>query len=93
MTNQYKQRNQELDQFAYIVSHDLKAPLRAIANISTWIVEDLGDKVEAETENHINMLQSRLQHMQNFIDGLLNYSRVGRNQIVVENISVADLLL
>lgn len=93
MTNQYKQRNQELDQFAYIVSHDLKAPLRAIANISTWIVEDLGDKVEAETENHINMLQSRLQHMQKFIDGLLNYSRVGRNQTVVENISVADLLL
>ncbi|MEM7713212.1 MAG: ATP-binding protein, partial [Cyanobacteria bacterium P01_A01_bin.68] len=93
MTNQYKQRNQELDQFAYIVSHDLKAPLRAIANISNWIVEDLGDKVEAEIQNHTNMLQERLQQMQNFIDSLLNYSRVGRTQTAVENISVAELLL
>ncbi|MEO0935303.1 MAG: GAF domain-containing protein, partial [Cyanobacteria bacterium J06641_2] len=63
ITHQYKQRNQELDQFAYIVSHDLKAPLRGIANISNWIVEDLGDKVEAEIQNHINMLQTRLRHM------------------------------
>ena len=92
MTNQYKQRNQELDQFAYIVSHDLKAPLRAIANISNWIVEDLGDKVEAEIEHHINMLQKRLLHMQNLIDGLLDYSRVGITQTAVENISVANLL-
>ncbi len=87
-----RQRNQELDQFAYIVSHDLKAPLRAIGNISSWIVEDLGDKVEPETQNHIHMLRSRLQHMQNLIDSLLNYSRVGRTHIALENISVADLL-
>ncbi|MGB6294719.1 MAG: ATP-binding protein [Rivularia sp. (in: cyanobacteria)] len=92
MTSQYKQRNQELDQFAYIVSHDLKAPLRAISNISSWIVEDLGDKVEAEIQNHIHMLRSRLGHMQNLIDSLLNYSRVGKTQIALENISVADLL-
>ncbi|MEL7245595.1 MAG: ATP-binding protein [Cyanobacteria bacterium J06573_2] len=92
MTNQYKQRNQELDQFAYIVSHDLKAPLRGIANISNWIVEDLGDKVEAEIQNHINMLQTRLRHMEDLIDSLLNYSRVGRTKIAVENISVSDLL-
>lgn len=91
MTNQYKQRNQELDQFAYIVSHDLKAPLRAISNISSWIEEDLGD-IEAETQNHIQMLRSRLFHMQNLIDGLLDYSRVGRTKIAIENISVVDLL-
>ncbi|MEO0838583.1 MAG: ATP-binding protein [Cyanobacteria bacterium J06643_5] len=93
ITHQYKQRNQELDQFAYIVSHDLKAPLRGIANISNWIVEDLGDKVEAEIQNHINMLQTRLRHMEDLIDSLLNYSRVGRTKIAVENISVSDLLL
>ena len=92
MTNQYKQRNQELDQFAYIVSHDLKAPLRAVSNISSWIEDDLGDKVEPETHNHLDMLRSRLGHMQDLIDSLLNYSRVGRTQIAVESISVADLL-
>ncbi len=92
MTNQYKQRNQELDQFAYIVSHDLKAPLRAIGNISSWIEDDLGDKVEPEIQNHLDMLRSRLHHMQDLIDSLLNYSRVGRTQIAIESISVADLL-
>ena len=92
MTNQYKQRNQELDQFAYIVSHDLKAPLRAVSNISSWIEDDLGDKVEPEIQNHLDMLRSRLDHMQNLIDSLLNYSRVGRTQIAIESISVADLL-
>jgi light-regulated signal transduction histidine kinase (bacteriophytochrome) len=69
----------------------LKAPLRAISNISSWIEEDLGD-IEAETQNHIHMLRSRLRHMQNLIDSLLNYSRVGKTQIALENISVADLL-
>ncbi|MEA5593595.1 ATP-binding protein [Rivularia sp. UHCC 0363] len=92
MTNQYKQRNQELDQFAYIVSHDLKAPLRAIGNISTWIEEDLGEKVEPETQNYFNILRSRLGHMQNLIDSLLNYSRVGRSQVAIKAISVKDLL-
>jgi signal transduction histidine kinase len=69
----------------------LKAPLRAISNISSWIEEDLGD-IEAETQNHIHMLRSRLNHMQNLIDGLLDYSRVGRTKIAIESISVADLL-
>ncbi|MBV6627401.1 MAG: GAF domain-containing protein [Rivularia sp. (in: Bacteria)] len=92
MTNQYKQRNQELDQFAYIVSHDLKAPLRGIANISTWIEEDLGQQVAAETRKNFNMLRSRLNNMQNLIDSVLNYSRIGRTQIAIETICVADLL-
>ena len=92
MTNQYKQRNQELDQFAYIVSHDLKAPLRAVGNISSWIEDDLSDEVEPEIQNHLDMLRSRLHHMQDLIDSLLNYSRVGRTQIAIESISVADLL-
>ena len=44
-TAQLKKRNQELDQFAYVTSHDLKAPLRAIANLSEWLEEDLEDKL------------------------------------------------
>ncbi|AFY53378.1 bacteriophytochrome (light-regulated signal transduction histidine kinase) [Rivularia sp. PCC 7116] len=92
ITNQYKLQNQELDQFTYIVSHDLKAPLRAIANISTWIEEDLGQQVETETKKNLSMLRSRLNHMQSLINGLLDYSRVGRTQIAIETIPVADLL-
>lgn len=73
-------RNQELDEFAYIVSHDLKAPLRAIDNLSQWIEEDLEDKLDADTRQNMNLLRSRVQRMNNFIDGLLEYSRAGENR-------------
>ena len=80
-TNQLVQtRNQELNQFSYIVSHDLKAPLRAIANLSQWLEEDLEDKLDEDTRGQINLLRSRVQRMEGFINGLLEYSRAGRTE-------------
>ncbi len=86
-----EKRNQELDQFAYIVSHDLKAPLRAIANLSTWIEEDLPGQSE-ETQHNITLLRSRVHRMEALIDGILHYSRVGRVKASVEKVDVANLL-
>lgn len=71
-------RNQELDQFAYVTSHDLKAPLRAIANLATWIQEDVGDLLPAESQEQFELLKSRVSRMEGLINGLLTYSRVGR---------------
>lgn len=73
-----EESNQELNQFAYVVSHDLKAPLRAIANLSEWIEEDLGDKLDENTSKHLILMRSRVHRMTSFIDGLLEYSRAGR---------------
>ncbi|HEY9767772.1 MAG TPA: CHASE3 domain-containing protein [Coleofasciculaceae cyanobacterium] len=73
-----EERNQELNQFAYVVSHDLKAPLRAIANLSEWLEEDLQDKLDENTSKHLILIRSRVQRMTSFIDGLLEYSRAGR---------------
>lgn len=70
--------NTELDRFAYIVSHDLKAPLRAIQNLSSWIVEDLGDQLDEETQQNMQLLQQRVQKMSDMIEGILRYSRAGR---------------
>ncbi len=56
-TAQLKKRNQELDQFAYVTSHDLKAPLRAIANLSEWLEEDLEDKLDEDTRKQMNLLR------------------------------------
>ena len=86
-----EKRNQELDQFAYIVSHDLKAPLRAIANLSTWIEEDLPGESE-EIQHNITLLRSRVHRMEALIDGILHYSRVGRVKASVEKVDVANLL-
>ena len=87
------QRNRELDQFTYVVSHDLKAPLRAIANLSEWIEEDLADKLDENTKDNFELLKNRVGRMQNFIESLLMYSRIGREQIPNEIVVVKDLLV
>ncbi|EDX86439.1 PAS fold family [Synechococcus sp. PCC 7335] len=90
--SQLEQRNNELDQFAYVTSHDLKAPLRAIANLSGWIEEDLGDRLPAENKEQFDLLKNRVLRMEGFIDGLLEYSRIGRSHQSSEIVDVALLL-
>lgn len=70
--------NQELRDFAYIVSHDLKAPLRGISSLAQWIAEDYADKLGDDGKEHLELLLSRVERMHDLIDGVLQYSRVGR---------------
>ena len=72
--------NSELDQFAYVASHDLKAPLRGIANLSQWIEDDLGDSMSAQTREHMHLLRGRVLRLENLIGGILAYSRAGRER-------------
>jgi PAS domain S-box-containing protein len=85
-------RNNELDSFAHIVSHDLKAPLRAISNLSQWIEDDLENSLSDTIQQHTTLLRSRVQRMTTMIDGLLDYARVGRAASPIEPVAVADLL-
>jgi signal transduction histidine kinase len=87
-----ERRNQELDQFVYVVSHDLKAPLRAISNLSEWIEMDLEGQLPAENQQQLQLLRTRTQRMTAMIDGLLNYSRVGRAKMATEAVEVSELL-
>jgi signal transduction histidine kinase len=69
----------ELDQFTYIASHDLKAPLRGVKQLSSWIVEDAGHLLPEESKVHLAKMQSRIDRMERLLDDLLMYSRVGRS--------------
>jgi PAS domain S-box-containing protein len=91
-TEQLRKSNQELEQFAYVTSHDLKAPLRAIANLSEWIEEDLADKLDDDTRYQMNLLRGRVQRLENLINGLLAYSRVGRSESEPQLVKVSELL-
>ncbi len=78
-TNQEVEKvNQELKDFAYIVSHDLKAPLRGIKTLAEWITTDYADKLGDNGKEQMNLLVGRVDRMHNLIDGILQYSTVGR---------------
>ena len=70
--------NQELKDFAYIVSHDLKAPLRGIISLADWLVTDYCDRLDDEGQEMLELLEQRVRRMGELIDGVLAYSRVGR---------------
>ncbi|MBD1903054.1 PAS domain S-box protein [Trichocoleus sp. DQ-A3] len=92
MTQALERSNRDLDQFAYIASHDLKAPLRAIATLSEWIEEDLADKLTEDSREHLNLLRGRVHRMEALINGILQYSRAGRVQQQIEAVNVSSLL-
>ena len=91
ITAKLELRNQELNRFSYAVSHDLKAPLRAVANLAQWIEDDLGT-IEPEVRANLGLMRSRLQRMNNLIDGLLEYARVGNRDESLTTFAIEDLL-
>lgn len=82
--------NEELDNFAYVASHDLKAPLRGIDQLAIWIGEDFDDKEEAI--NHLQVMRSRIKRMNKLLDDLLEYSRIGRTETKWKEIDTRALL-
>ena len=86
--------NKELDSFAYAASHDLRAPLRGIANLAQWIEEDLGGSgnLKPETREMLELLRIRMHRMEGLIEGLLQYSRAGRVHQTPERVDIGVLV-
>ena len=91
-TRVLEKRNRELDEFSHIVSHDLQAPLRGIANLAEWLVSDLGGQLPPENQQQLNLIQSRVLQMSGLITGLLEYARVGRENVASTAVNISQLL-
>ncbi|HEX3135895.1 MAG TPA: ATP-binding protein [Planctomycetota bacterium] len=87
-----ERRNQELDQFAYVASHDLKAPLRAIVNLSQWIEEDAKDTLSPLVRDHLAMMRSRVRRLETLIDGIHRYATATRPDHAPEPIDTGTLV-
>jgi PAS domain S-box-containing protein len=91
-TAQLEAANKELESFSYSVSHDLRAPLRAIDGFSRIILEEYGDKYDAEGKRLLNIIRGNTQKMQELIDALLTLSRLGRKEIEVLDIDMTGIV-
>lgn len=87
-----QQINKQLDEFVYIVSHDLKAPLRGLASVTSFLEDELGTDLKPEVRDLLDMVKSRTTRMQSLIDGILHYSRMANNKTEKESVNVKDLI-
>ncbi len=84
--------NRDLEEFAYVVSHDLKAPLRGISSLSSWIEEDYESALDQEGRGYLLDLRNQTRLMNSLIDGILQYSKVGRVQPTPEPIDAGQMV-
>ena len=91
-THLLEDRNQELDDFSHIASHDLQAPLRGISNLAEWLASDLEGKLPTENQQQLQLIQSRAIQMKTLIDGLLQYARVGRENVDSVTVDLSKML-
>src|SRR6185369_6536437 len=89
--SQLQGANQELEAFAYSVSHDLRAPLRAMGSFSEALVEDFGDKLEGEARDYLDEIAIGSRHMGQLIDGLLTLSRSTRGELRRDRVDLSAM--
>lgn len=85
-------RLKAMEEFAYVASHDLRAPMRSIQNLAEWISEDLEGKMGSDTEDHLRLLKLRVQRMDDLLVDLLDYCRVGSESVSVDEVNVEALV-
>lgn len=84
--------NRDLEDFAYIVSHDLKAPIRSIIQLTGWLAKDYTTDIDEEGHKILDLLISRTKRMNSLINGVLEYSRVGRFKGKIETVDLNVLV-
>ncbi len=87
-----RRSNKELQDFAYVTAHDLKAPLRGIGTLTDWITGDYADKLDAPGQEQLHLLKGRVSRMSDLIDSILHYSEIGRTAKCLERVDLSALV-
>ncbi|MFK8183017.1 MAG: ATP-binding protein [Phormidesmis sp.] len=92
LNSELSRSNIELDSFAYIASHDLKEPLRGIHNYASFLIEDYSDLLDQDGIDKLNTLTRLTQRMEELINSLLHYSRLGRSELVLNEVNLNEVV-
>ena len=92
LMNKIKRNNLDLKNYARVVSHDIKTPIRGIKNICDWLNEDNRDQLDESGKKYLDLLQTKVQHMEQLVEGILAYSKAGIENSNLELINVDHLL-
>ncbi|WP_298545050.1 PAS domain S-box protein [uncultured Aquimarina sp.] len=84
--------NKELNDYAHVVSHDLKSPLRSMNALLTWLQEDYAEVLDANAHNSLNMLLKKVDKMDHLISGILKYSSIDKVNHPKQNIALQDIV-
>lgn len=93
LISKLQKSNEDLEQFAYIASHDLKSPLNAIKKLVAWIEEDYGDCMPSGVKQHFNMIKNRAARLSQLLNDLLAYSRLNKKLTDAECINFKQLVI
>ncbi|SNR16504.1 PAS domain-containing sensor histidine kinase [Tenacibaculum jejuense] len=87
-----EQRNVELEEYAHIVSHDLKSPLRSISALTSWLKEDYGENLGKGGVQNVDMIQEVVEKMERLINDILNYSSINNDDEAFENVNTYEVI-
>jgi PAS domain S-box-containing protein len=88
-----EKQNEQLNEYAQIVSHDLKSPLRSIHSLITWIKEDNEKEFSTETLQYLKMIEGKVEKMDHLIHGILTYSKVDTDETTNESIDLNEVII
>ena len=87
-----RRTNHDLDHFAYIASHDLRAPMRGIGQLANWIVEDLGEDLDEDVSAKLHLMQQRVKRMDRMLQDILTFARAGKRDELQHRLDVSAVV-
>ncbi len=83
-----KHQNEQLNDYAHLVSHDLKSSLRSLSALLTWVKEDCVEKIGEESVGNLNLMEAKIEKMDKFLEDIINYSEIGGASLKTNTIDI-----
>ncbi len=87
-----KHQNEQLNDYAHLVSHDLKSSIRSLSALLSWIKEDCGEKIGEESVGNLNLMEEKIVKMDKFLEDIINYSEIGVKSLKTITVDIDELV-